>query len=190
MRKFVVIAPIAIFGYAAGSVAQEAPSPYRGQEGREIKSLSSEEIRSLEAGEGMGFAKAAELNRYPGPKHVLDLAEALELSEEQRIQTQEAFDRMHKKAVALGSAIVEEERGLDRLFRDREIDQKKLEAAVREIARLQGKLRLAHLEAHLEMRSLLTQEQIDRYVELRGYHDSSRHDQHDQESETHEPPGV
>ncbi len=171
-----MLAPVilAVF-FVRGSSAQEAPSPYRGQEGREIKALSVEEIDSLRAGDGMGLAKAAELNRYPGPSHVLQLAEALELSEEQRAQTQEAFDRMKEKAVALGSAIVEKERALDRMFRDRVIDREKLEAAVHEIANLQGKLRLAHLEAHLELEPVLTPDQIARYIGLRGYHDPSQH---------------
>ena len=161
--------------FVRGSSTQEAPSTYRGQEGREIKALSVEEIDSLQAGDGMGLAKAAELNRYPGPRHVLQLAEALELSEEQRAQTQEAFDRMKERAVALGSAIVEKERALDRMFRDRDIDREKLEAAVHEIANLQGKLRLAHLEAHLELESVFNHDQIARYIELRGYHDPSQH---------------
>ena len=171
-----MLAPVilAVF-FVRGSSAQEAPSPYRGQEGREIKALSVEEIDSLRAGDGMGLAKAAELNRYPGPSHVLQLAEALELSEEQRAQTQEAFDRMKEEAVALGFAIVEKERALDRMFRDRVIDREKLEVAVHEIANLQGKLRLAHLEAHLELESVLTPDQIARYIELRGYHDPSQH---------------
>ncbi len=171
-----MLAPVilAVF-FVRGSSAQEAPSPYRGQEGREIKALSVEEIDSLRAGDGMGHAKAAELNRYPGPGHVLQLAEVLELSEEQRAQTQEAFDRMKEKAVALGSAIVEKERALDRMFRDRVIDREKLEAAVHEIANLQGKLRLAHLEAHLELESVLNHDQIARFIGLRGYHDPSQH---------------
>ncbi len=178
---------ILVASFARGSSAQEAPSPYRGQEGREIKALSVEEINSLQGGEGMGLAKAAELNGYPGPKHVLELAEALELSEEQRARTREAFDRMQEKAVALGSAIVGKERALDRMFRDRVIDREKLEAAVHEIANLQGRLRLAHLEAHLELESVLNHDQIARYIGLRGYHDPSQHHhskKHDFERDT------
>lgn len=53
---------------------QHEGSPYAGQESREIKALSPDEIAALRKGDGMGFAKAAELNGYPGPRHVLDLA--------------------------------------------------------------------------------------------------------------------
>ena len=48
-------------------------SPYAGEEAREIKALSTAETKSYLSGEGMGLAKAAELNGYPGPSHVLAL---------------------------------------------------------------------------------------------------------------------
>lgn len=53
--------------------AQKSSQPYAGQETREIKALSPDEVAAHLEGRGMGFAKAAELNHYPGPKHVLDL---------------------------------------------------------------------------------------------------------------------
>lgn len=82
---------------------------------------------------------------------------------------------MKESAVALGAAIVEEERALDRMFRERVINQEKLETAVRGIANLQGKLRLVHLEAHLELESVLTPEQVSQYTALRGYDDPAQH---------------
>jgi hypothetical protein len=39
--------------------------PYAGQQARTIKALSDEDIAALRKGEGMGMAKAAELNGYP-----------------------------------------------------------------------------------------------------------------------------
>lgn len=38
-----------------------------------------------------------------------------------------------------------------------------------EVARLQGDLRYLHLAAHLELRRVLTEKQIKKYDELRGY---------------------
>jgi len=52
---------------------------YAGQETRKIKALSEDQIQGYLAGSGMGLAMAAELNHYPGPKHVLELAEKLQL---------------------------------------------------------------------------------------------------------------
>lgn len=60
----------------------------------------------------MGLAKAAALNHYPGPKHVLELAQQLELSAAQLAQTQKAYDKMHAHAVRLGKLIVAKEQAL------------------------------------------------------------------------------
>jgi hypothetical protein len=52
----------------SGHIANNTTSKYRGQEGRIIKSLSPEDIESLQTGTGDAFggmAKLAELNCYP-----------------------------------------------------------------------------------------------------------------------------
>src|SRR5690242_2678820 len=85
---------IAFFALASPGLAQAPSAPYAGQQARAIKSLSAEEIASLLKGEGIGLAKAAELNGYPGPAHVLALAGELRLSDAQRRQVQSIFDRM------------------------------------------------------------------------------------------------
>ena len=154
---------------AQGQHTQHKPTGYAGEERREIKSLSEEEIEQLLQGHGMGLAKAAELNHYPGPRHVLDLGAQLELTPAQRAATEAAFRRMQDEAMQLGRQIVERERALDAMFAKGEIDAEKLRAATAEIAGLQGNLRAAHLAAHLEMRRLLSPQQIKKYDELRGY---------------------
>jgi hypothetical protein len=58
-------------------------SPYAGEQTREIKALSKEDIDELLRGGGWGLAKSAELNGMPGPTHVLDMAAELDLSAEQ-----------------------------------------------------------------------------------------------------------
>jgi Spy/CpxP family protein refolding chaperone len=154
--------------YAQGA-GQPKRSVYAGDERREIKALADEEVEALLSGQGMGLAKAAELNHYPGPRHVLELANELELSPEQRTQTQVVLARMRGEATALGRRIVERERALDADFAKGDIDAARLRAATTEIARLQGELRAAHLAAHLEMRRLLSPRQIAKYDALRGY---------------------
>jgi hypothetical protein len=54
---------------------------------RAIKALSEWQVSDLSAGRGMGLAMAAELNGYAGPSHVLELADKLELSSDQRGRT-------------------------------------------------------------------------------------------------------
>jgi Spy/CpxP family protein refolding chaperone len=148
--------------------------PYTQHTQREIKALSAEEVEGYLAGEGMGMALAAELNSYPGPKHVLELADSLELSDEQRAETQAVFDQMKAEAIRLGQEIVERERRLDGLFASGAITEETLEALVTEIGVLNGELRHAHLRAHLAVKRLLLAEQAARYDALRGYGEGHR----------------
>ena len=167
------------------AVHGEERSPYSGMEQRGIKALSEEQIEGYLAGAGMGFAMAAELNSYPGPKHVLELAVELGLDEDQLARTKEVFSRMQDSAVRLGRIYVDAERLLDTMFADGEIDEQRLRQATAKLARIRGELRFAHLGAHLKMTQILTEEQVERYDALRGYqdaasagHDPARHTGH------------
>jgi Spy/CpxP family protein refolding chaperone len=146
-----------------------ATSPYAGEETRPIKSLSQEQIDGYLSARGMGLAKAAELNGYPGPMHVLQLKDQLSLTAQQVQETQRAFDEMKSRATELGRTIVQRERDLDDAFARRTIDEKTLNETVNEIGRLGAELRATHLRAHLRMREVLTPRQIEEYDELRGY---------------------
>jgi Spy/CpxP family protein refolding chaperone len=157
-------------------LAQSSHSPYAAQEQRAIKALSDDGIRALLNGQGMGLAKAAELNHYPGPRHVLDMASQLGLSETQRAEAQQIYDHMHQEAVRLGNLLIAKERELDRLFASKEIDVPTLQDVVRAIAQLQGELRITHLQAHVDMRHILSPDQIARYDVLRGYEASGQAD--------------
>ena len=163
---FVTIATCAL---ATPTVAQHSPTPYAGQQTRTIKALSPEDIAGLIAGEGMGMAKAAELNGYPGPVHVLALAGELDLTAKQHERVQAIFDRMSGAAKPLGAEIIEHERLLDRLFAKGEMTPDRLAAETAAIGELAGRLRAVHLAAHLETRALLDPDQIARYQQLRGY---------------------
>lgn len=169
MKKFV--ASYLVFVATALHGAELQPSPYVGQEHRAIKSLSSAEIADLLAGKGMGLAKAAELNGYPGPKHVLELAPQLNLTPDQLASTKSLHSSMQTKASALGRSIIEREQTLDRMFADKTISEASLSNTLTEIGDLQAQLRQAHLEAHLAQARILTDEQSALYAKLRGYSD-------------------
>jgi Spy/CpxP family protein refolding chaperone len=169
MKHVIILAGMAVSMLAVPAGPAGAASPYAGEQQREIKALSAEERADLAAGRGMGLAKAAELNGYPGPLHVLELAEALGLSERQRAETQALLESMRAKARTLGAALLDAERALDGAFADKRVDGDSLRARLAEIARLQGELRFVHLEAHLAQRALLTPAQAARYDVLRGY---------------------
>ncbi len=150
-----------------------APSPYAGQEDQTIKSLDAATIAAYQAGEGMGLAKAAELNHYPGPKHVLELADSLHLTADQRTATQVSFDAMKERAVVLGTEIVEQEARLDALFAEATATPETLHEALLHLGTLQAELRFVHLNAHLEMKNILRPEQVQHYDALRGYGDGA-----------------
>ncbi|MBT8078490.1 MAG: SgcJ/EcaC family oxidoreductase [Gammaproteobacteria bacterium] len=150
-------------------------APYAGQQHRSIKSLSEQEIRSLRAGEGMGFALPAELNGYPGPRHVLELAAELRLTREQLAETQALYDAMHSEAVALGEMLIGLEKDLDDDFGRGSIDAATLESALLESGVTKAKLRHVHLRTHLRQKELLSAEQVASYNRLRGYAGGAHH---------------
>ena len=174
MKRFAVL--LVAFALGACSTQHSSPSQYRGQEQREVKALSSEEVSDLLAGKGMGFAKAAELNGYPGPAHVLELAAVLQLSPEQRARTEALFERMNSQARQLGTQLVQAERELDTLFRERRITAELLAHQLEQVATLQAKVRNTHLHAHLEQVQVLSAEQTAKYIGFRGY--SKHHADH------------
>jgi Spy/CpxP family protein refolding chaperone len=171
------VALVTLAHVSLGSAGEHA-SPYAGQEQQEIKALSAEEVQGYLAGDGMAFAKAAELNHYPGPSHVLELADKLQLTDEQRRKTKAIFDKVKAEAKELGKKLVEKERLLDSRFAAGTISEDELKQLVAEIAVVQGELRISHLQAHLAQRNVLTADQIRDYDALRGYQGSGTQGQH------------
>lgn len=146
-----------------------AQTPYAGMQSRQIKALSDQQIADLRAGRGMGLALAAELNGYPGPSHVLELADQLGLSPEQRSKIQEMFSKMKADTTPIGNKLIEQESDLDRQFSGRTITAASLATATSAISKTQGELREAHLKYHLLTATILDQAQLAKYAELRGY---------------------
>lgn len=169
MKHRILVCLVVLAPFSIGISAAQLVSPYVGQEVREIKALSPEDVSAYLAGKGMGLAKAAELNGFAGPAHVLELAEQLALTAEQRSRTEAVFAAMESQAKSLGHALVEEERKLDNLFATKAVTPESLNHSLSKIGSLQAKVRAAHLEAHLAQVEILTAEQNARYAQLRGY---------------------
>jgi Spy/CpxP family protein refolding chaperone len=123
----------------------------------------------------MGLALAAELNGYPGPSHVLELADKLNLTADQRANMQRLFDAMKDEAMPLGSKLIEQEAELDRQFASRTVTPESLKASTAAVAATQGILRETHLKYHLSTGSILTPAQMTKYAELRGYGHKRHH---------------
>ena len=163
MKIWPVIASIAFV------TSVHAQTPYAGMQTRPIKALSEQQVADLGAGRGMGLALAAELNGYPGPSHVLELADKLELSAEQRAGMQRLFNSMKAEAMPLGAKLIEQEAELDKQFATRTVTPESLKASTAAVAATQGILRETHLKYHLSTGSILTPSQMTKYAELRGY---------------------
>lgn len=155
-----------------------AQTPYGGMQARSIKALSDQQIADLGDGRGMGLALAAELNGYPGPSHVLELADTLDLSAEQRAEMRRLFDSMKAEAMLLGAKLIEQEADLDRQFASRIITPESLKASTAAVAATQGMLRETHLKYHLSTGNILTASQLKKYAELRGYGGGHKHRHH------------
>lgn len=158
---------------AVASALATAPSPYAGQQQRVIKSLSADEQRGWLEGQGMGLARAAELNSHPGPMHALELAEPLALSPAQRTELQALMARHKAEARTLGAEVIRLEAELDRLFAQRRATVDNVQQVSAAIGAAQARVRAAHLTTHVATAALLTPEQIRRYDELRGYIDAA-----------------
>ena len=146
-----------------------AQSPYAGMQARSIKTLSEQQIADLKAGRGMGLALPAELNGYPGPAHVLELADQLGLSTAQKARVQSLFDSMKAEALPLGAKLLSEEAALDEQFSSHSVTTETLKDATAQIGVTQAELRNTHLKYHLQTAQILTADQMQHYTMLRGY---------------------
>jgi Spy/CpxP family protein refolding chaperone len=158
----------AVFGGLAFTTVS-AQTPYAGMQARTIKALSSQQIADLRAGRGMGLALPAELNGYPGPSHLLELADRIGLTDEQRQAIRRLFDDMKAETIPIGEQLIAQEMALDSVFADRRATAENVAALTTDIGSTQAKLRAAHLRYHLSTLGLLQPSQVERYAELRGY---------------------
>lgn len=81
-----------------------------------MKPLSERQVSDLRAGRGMGLAPSAELNRYPGPLHVLEYADFLALTPDQRERAKALFEAMKGEAILLAGRLIHEETEMDQLL--------------------------------------------------------------------------
>src|SRR5207247_9870647 len=105
-----VLSIVLLLGFAPASAQEQ---PYAGFEQRSIKALSAQQIADLKAGRGMSLALAAELNGFPGPLHVLELADKIELTAEQRQAVEALYADMKAEAMAIGERLIGQEAELD-----------------------------------------------------------------------------
>ncbi len=164
---------ILCFLLAANSVnASDKPhhaSPYAGEQQRQIKSLSPDDIHEIARGGGWGFAKPAELNGVPGPAHVLELQDKLSLNSDQVIAVEMLHKAMLLQAIPLGKQYIDGEKTLNQMFASKQYNHGDILLQIKKIENIRAQLRYAHLSKHLETAEILSSKQISLYNKLRGY---------------------
>lgn len=144
-------------------------NPYAAFKDRQIKALSPEQEADLRQGRGMGLALAAEMNGYPGPMHVLQVADQIGLSVDQKSRIDALFARMKVEAISAGEQLISLERELDKEFVARSITAESLARLTKDIGVSHGLVRATHLRYHLETVAILSPDQVAKYNTARGY---------------------
>ena len=144
----------------------------------EIRGLDQDTIEGYLTGKGLGQALPAELNGYPGPRHTIDMAEELELTEEQLAQVQALFDDMQSAVIPLGEKYLESVAELELTFREGTTTGEYLQSQLEKITGIEAQMRYAHLSTHLATIDILSHDQIMQYNMMRGYGDGMDHEQH------------
>ena len=118
-------------------------------------------------GRGFGLAFAADQHGYPGPLHVLELKDRLQLTPAQETRMRALFEAMLAEARPRAARLAAAEARLRRLFADGGADEAAVRAAVADTEAARAELRLAHLRAHVQTRDVLTETQRRLYHHLR-----------------------
>jgi hypothetical protein len=76
----------------------------------------------------------------------------------------------HAASAPSGEKLIASERELDREFASHTLTATRLASLMAQIGEQQGALRAVHLKYHLTTAELLSDDQKQRYAEVRGYH--------------------
>jgi Spy/CpxP family protein refolding chaperone len=134
---------------------------------RRVEAYQQEFDQVVAGGRGFGLAFAADQNGYPGPLHVLEAKDRLDLTPAQEARVTALYDAMLAEARARAAALAAAEARLRRLFAAGAADAPAVRAAVGAAEAARAEVRLVHLLAHVETRDVLTETQRRAYHELR-----------------------
>jgi hypothetical protein len=76
---------------------------------------------------------------------------------------------MKAEAIPIGERLLFQEAQLDRLFAVQGVSEHSLKVSRALLGHTQSELRNVHLKYHLQIRLILNEDQVKRYVKLRGY---------------------
>ena len=96
----------------------------------------------------------------PGPAHLLEMKDEIDLSAKQIRAIENRSKKMKQEAIPLGLELIELERELNDHFASQTITDELLRQILRRIAQVHRQLRYVHLSAHLRTPDILKSEQI------------------------------
>ncbi len=140
------------------------------QGGGMLGGISQAEKEALRSGAGLGAGRLAMMNGYPGPKHVLEMADELELTAAQKESIGKIFAEAKASFAQMGARLVEKEEALEAMFASGSVDVKDVEKRAKEIGELQGALRAGHLNAHVRTKQELSPAQLEKLSSGMGAH--------------------
>lgn len=115
------------------------------------------------------MAKLAELNGLPGPAHLLELKNEIDLTNDQLNEIQRLHDEMKEQAIKFGKRLIMGEGELEARFQSNPPTDTELKTMLLAIEKTRSQLRFIHLSTHLKTPHILTTQQIQTYNKLRGY---------------------
>jgi Spy/CpxP family protein refolding chaperone len=148
----------------------QAQGGMQGMGGGMLGGVSEQEKEALLKGAGLGAGMIAMMNGYPGPKHVLEMGDELGLTAEQRESIGKTYGKVKAESVEFGTELVEKDEKLTALFASGSVSTGEVEKLSREIGELQGRVRAAHLNAHVETYDALTPAQREQLSSMQGMH--------------------
>jgi hypothetical protein len=132
-----------------------------------LKTLSNEQYNALLNGDDLyGMSLSAELNHYPLPDKVIKFKQEMDLSPIQITKISAIAKELHRKKLEMGLIIINNEKTLDSIFKYNRLDNGSLIYYANRYGLYQGELRNAILQACLATRSLLSQQQVNRFEAL------------------------
>jgi Spy/CpxP family protein refolding chaperone len=171
-RSILFIAVVSVLGSIAFAAAQTGGHGSHGVDSasaphRRMQAALEERNGVIAKGLGAGLAFPADQNSYPGPLHVLEHKDALQLTAPQERRMAALQAAMFAASRPASRRLLEAEDRLRRLFADGVADESRVRAAVADVERAWTDVRLVHLLTHLQARVVLTEEQRRIYHEVR-----------------------
>jgi hypothetical protein len=165
MNKLLLLIMLTLFCMRANA---QSPADSTTIKKSTLKTLSDVQYTALLNGDDIyGMALAAELNHYPSPEKVIKYKRELDLSPIQVTKITAINKELRRKKLEMGLIIIHNERTIDSIFRYHRLDNGSLIFYANRYGLYQGELRNTILQACLVTRTLLSQQQINKFESLK-----------------------